>query len=255
LILPKKPKTEFPMDTFIKQLMIIMKENGFQKPANLGEDLGMNVSRWFPSKKGAKTNTKSVELDTIMLIAEKYNKSLDWLLTGEEPKGALPLQPLITIAGTQPEIPADIRVEDYLAVPLAAGLVGASYEGAIPWDYIAHLVWVYKPELGRRQWHNLRAIKVANQANSMTPTIRPGDIVIVDPEERPPQQPLDKKAIYAVRLDEHGNAAIKRVREFEDMWILLSDNLECNPIMVKKADVPNLIIGKVIWSWTSWVRS
>lgn len=252
--MPKKPKIKFPMQIFINQLWKIMHENGLKTPSHLGDDLGMNVSRWFPSEKPSKTITQSVELDTIMLIAEKYNKSLDWLLTGEESKGAQLLQPLITIAGTQPEIPADIRVEDYLAVPLVAGLVGASYEGAVPWDYIAHLVWVYKPELGRRQWHNLRAIKVANQANSMLPTIRPGDIVIVDPEERPPQQPLDKKAIYAVRLDEHGNAAIKRVREIEDVWILLSDNLDCNPIMVKKADVPNLVIGKVIWSWTSWGR-
>lgn len=189
-----------------------------------------------------------------MAIKKIFNVSLDWLLTGEEPQGTQPLQPIITIAGTKPGLPADVRVEDYLAVPLVAGLLGAGHEGAVPWDYIAHLVWVYKPELGRRQWHNLRAIKVATQANSMVPTIRPGDIVIVDPEERPPQQSLDKKAIYAVRLDEHGNAAIKRVREIQDMWILLSDNLDCNPIMIKKADVPNLIIGKVIWSWTSWAR-
>lgn len=231
-----------------------MAEKNIQNPAKLSEDLGMNVNRWFPSERGSKTTTDSVELDTIMLIAKKYKKSLDWLLTGEEPQGTQPLQPLITIAGVNHEIPADIRVEDYLAVPLVAGLVGAGYEGAVPWDYIDHLVWVYKPELGRRQWHNLRAIKVANHANSMAPTIRPGDIVIVDPEERPPQQTLDKKAIYAVRLDEHGNAAIKRVREIQDMWVLLSDNLDCNPIMIKKADVPDLIIGKVIWSWTSWMR-
>ncbi len=251
--MPKKAKTKFPMHIFIKQLMKIMEEKGFKNPRQFGEDLGMNVSRWFPSKKEAKTNVQSVEWDTIMFIAEKYNKSLDWLLTGEASPAIEPVQPLITIAGTKPEIPEDIRVEDYLAVPLVAGLVGAGYEGAVPWDYIAHLVWVYKPELGRRQWHNLRAIKVAPQANSMVPTIRPGDIVIVDPEERPPQQPLDKKAIYAVRLDEHGNAAIKRVRELDDVWILLSDNLEYNPIMVKKAEVPNLVIGKVIWSWTSWI--
>lgn len=230
----------------------MMNERGLESPADFDREAGLKnkAARWFNKD----YRPKSVDTDTLITIAKRFNKSLDWIVFGKEPTGTQPLQPLITIAGTEPEIPADIRVEDYLAVPLVAGLVGAGYEGAIPWDYVAHLVWVYRPELGRRQWHNLRAIKVASQANSMAPTIRPGDIVIVDPVERPPQQPLSKKAIYAVRLDEHGNAAIKRVREIEDVWILLSDNLDYNPILIKKVDVPNLIIGKVIWSWTSWVR-
>ena len=51
---------------------------------------------------------------------------------------------------------------------------------------------------------------------------------------------------YAVRVDEWGNAAVKRVQEIEDVWILLSDNLEHNSIMIKKTDLPNLIIGRVI---------
>jgi phage repressor protein C with HTH and peptisase S24 domain len=239
----------YSYEKFKQQLKIIMEKWGLSTWQKFEKEIGMPGAsyRW---KSGKDQPTP----DSLLKIRKRFGVSIDWLLTGEEPIGTQSLQPIITIAGTTSEIPEDIRVEDYLAVPLVEGLVGAGYEGAIPWDYIAHLIWVYKPELGRRQWHNLRAIKVDLHANSMAPTIRPGDIVIVDPEERPPQQPLDKKAIYAVRLDEHGNAAIKRVREIKDIWILLSDNLDYNPIMVKKAEVPNLIIGKVIWSWTSWMR-
>jgi len=252
--LPKKPKIKFPMEIFLNQIRIIMEENRIKNPQQLGKELNMNVQRWFPTKKSGKIEVKSIELDTILFIAEKFNKSLDWLIFAKESQGIHFLQPLITIAGTQPEIPADIRVEDYLAIPLVTGLMGAGYEGAIPWDYIDHLVWIYRPEVGRRQWHNLRAIQVAAQADSMVPTIRPGDIVIVDPEERPPEQPLNKKAIYAVRLDDQGNAALKRVREIGEVWVCLSDNLNYNPILIKKTEVPDLVIGKVIWSWTSWAR-
>jgi phage repressor protein C with HTH and peptisase S24 domain len=243
-----KPKKYYSPDIFLSQIEKLLRMHGDidQAEFNRKIEVGQAVTKW---KAG-----QSPSANSLMAIKKVFNISLDWLLAGEEPQTSQSLQPVITIAGTESEIPRDIRVEDYLAVPLVAGLVGAGYEGAIPWDYVNHLVWVYKPEIGRRQWHNLRAIKVDRQANSMTPTIRAGDIVIVDPEERPPQQPLDKKSIYAVRLDDHGNAAIKRVREIEDVWILLSDNLDYNPIMIKKADVPNLIIGKIIWSWTSWVR-
>ncbi len=74
------------MDIFIRQLTKIMDERGFKNPAQFSEDLGMNVTRWFPSpKKGVKTKVKSVEWDSIMFIADKYNKSLDWLVYAKEP--------------------------------------------------------------------------------------------------------------------------------------------------------------------------
>jgi hypothetical protein len=36
--------------------------------------------------------------------------------------------------------------------------------------------------------------------------------------------------------------------------VLVSDNPEYDPIAIEKANIPNIIIGRVIWSWTSWVR-
>jgi phage repressor protein C with HTH and peptisase S24 domain len=113
------------------------------------------------------------------------------------------------------------------------------------------MVWVYKPEIGRRQHHNLRAVKLAKEATSMEPTIRRSSIVIIDPTEIA----ITKKGIYAVRLDQYeGACAIKRVKENEDFWFFLSDNPEVEPIVMKKERDLNPIIGRVIWSWTSWVR-
>jgi phage repressor protein C with HTH and peptisase S24 domain len=58
-----------------------------------------------------------------------------------------------------------------------------------------------------------------------------------------------------VRLEQfEGACAIKRVKESEDFWFFLSDNPEVEPIVMKKERDHNPIIGRVIWSWTSWVR-
>lgn len=137
------------------------------------------------------------------------------------------------------------------AAPLVEGRIAAGHAGAIPGDYVTSMVWVYKPEIGRRQHHNLRAVKLASNATSMEPTIRRGSIVIIDPAEIA----ISKKGIYAVRLDQdEGACAIKRVKESGDFWFFLSDNPEVEPIVMKKERDHNPIIGRVIWSWTSWVR-
>jgi phage repressor protein C with HTH and peptisase S24 domain len=115
---------------------------------------------------------------------------------------------------------------------------------------VEDLVWVYKPEIGAREHHNLRAVRLAPDADSMEPTIRRGSIVIIDPTEVTPLP----KAIFAVRLDEEGGCAIKRVFQTEAHWVLVSDNPEYPPLALEKARNPHLIIGRVIWSWTSWVR-
>jgi phage repressor protein C with HTH and peptisase S24 domain len=202
------------------------------------------ISRW-------KLGECSPSVDTLMVIKDVFGISIGWLLTGEEPPAFQPhaIQPIITLAGTQPEVPEGVRPEYYLAVPLVEGRIAAGHAGAIPGDYVQDLVWVYKPEIGAREHHNLRTVRLAPDADSMEPTIRRGSIVIIDPAE---VHPLPK-AIYAVRLDEEGGCAIKRVSQTEAHWVL-ADNPEYPPIAVEKARMPNIIIGRVIWSWMSWVR-
>jgi hypothetical protein len=87
--------------------MEIMEERGFENPAQLSEDLGMNVIRWFPSEKKVKTKVKSVELDSILFIAEKYNKSLDWLVYGKKSIVSLAEMPTEIYESQQPA-PGDL---------------------------------------------------------------------------------------------------------------------------------------------------
>lgn len=65
---------------------------------------------------------------------------------------------------------------------------------------------------------------------------------------------LSTRAIYGVRSDEEGGCAIKRVSQTDVHWVLISDNPDYDPEAIEKARIPNIIIGRVIWSWTSWVR-
>jgi len=67
--------------------------------------------------------------------------------------------------------------------------------------------------------------------------------------------PTIRRGSIAVRLEQfEGACAIKRVKKNHTFWIFLSDNPEVEPIALEKKENPNPIIGRVIWSWTSWVR-
>jgi len=238
-------KKMFSLEIFLRQVKKLMAEKGIKDQQTFNRMVGVHraLSRW-------KCGETRPSVDTLMVIKEVFGTSIDWLLTGQEPKDFQSIQPIITLAGTQPEIPEGLHPEYYLAVPLVEGRIAAGYTGAIPGDYVEDLVWVYKPEIGAREHHNLRAVRLAPDADSMEPTIRRGSIVIIDPTE---VQPLPK-AIFAVRLDEEGGCAIKRVFQTEAHWVLVSDNPEYPPLALEKARNPHLIIGRVIWSWTSWVR-
>ncbi|MBW2135650.1 MAG: S24 family peptidase [Deltaproteobacteria bacterium] len=220
------------------------KPGTFAKKANVHNSVIENV----------RDNVSLPVVENLIKICNFANVSADYILFGKKPPTFQPLQPIITIVGKYPDVPSDLRTEDYLAVPLVEGYIAAGYEGTIPEEYIISLVWVYRPEIGKRQYHDLRAVRLGKNAESMRRTLKPGDIIIVDPTEKPPAKPLVQKGIYAVRVDEEGGCAVKRVREKDDFWILLSDNPEYDPILIKKDAKYNPIIGRVIWSWTSWVK-
>ncbi len=238
-------KKMFYKEIFLRQVKNLMAEKGIKDQQQFNEMVGVQraISRW-------KSGESRPSVDSLMVIKEIFGVSIDWLLTGEEPPAFQPVQPIIALAGTQPEVPEGLRPEYYLAVPLVEGRIAAGHAGAIPGDCVHDLVWVYKPEIGARQHHDLRAVRLAPDADSMEPTIRRGSIVIIDPTEGYPLP----KAIYAVRLDEEEGCAIKRVSQTENHWVLVSDNPEYPPIAMEKARMPNIVIGRVIWSCTSWVK-
>jgi phage repressor protein C with HTH and peptisase S24 domain len=232
-------------DFISRRVLGLLKERKF-KLAPFARGLGIDPALFRRFLKGK----RRWRMDYLEKVAEGFEMSLEDLLTGPKPPPEV-LQPVISLVGKYDQPPEGLIVDDYFAVPMVDGNIAAGHAGAIPGDFITSMVWVYKPEIGKRKHHNLRAVKLANNANSMEPTIRRGSIVIIDPTETA----IHKRAIYAVRLEQYeGACAIKRVRENGEFWFFLSDNPEWEPIVMKKERDHNPIIGRVIWSWTSWVK-
>ena len=219
----------FSLEIFLQQVQKLMEEKGIKDQKDFNEMVGVQraITRW-------KSGESRPSVDSLMMIKKLFGKSIDAMLTGEEAPPFQPLQPIIRVVGAGPEISKGVRSEDYFAIPLVEGPIAAGYSGMIPGDYVNDLVWVYKPELGARQHHNLRAVRVGKDADSMEPTIRRGSIVIIDPAETT----VSPKSIYAVRLDEEGGCAIKRVSQTDGHWVLVSDNPDYDPIAIVKATIP-----------------
>lgn len=159
-------------------------------------------------------------------------------------------QPVISIVGDVQGIPQGLRTEDYYAVPLVEDRIAAG-QGRIMEDHVTGLVWVYKPEIGNRR--NLVAVKLAPDAESMQPTLHPGDIVIIDRDDKVIEKTIHTKRIYAVRTSQEP-CAIKRVSISQDRFWLVSDNPNWPPQISEFDSSEKLIIGRVVWSWTSWIE-
>lgn len=143
--------------------------------------------------------------------------------------------------------------EDYIAAPLV-GEVGAGL-AYFPEDEVKSwfLAWKHQPAIRHRR--NLIAVEIAKGSDFMQPTICPGDIVLVDRDDRDPSH---ANRIMLV-LDPDGAAMIKRVnvRELKgDFQITFtSDNAtKWTPVtysLVKEylGDWDKAIAGRVIWPW------
>jgi phage repressor protein C with HTH and peptisase S24 domain len=83
----------------------------------------------------------------------------------------------------------------------------------------------------------------------MTPTIFPGDIVLVDRKDPGGDKEAFKDGrIYAIR-DAQGGCSIKRLYGSDGGYIVSSDNKSIPPQIAWTGDLTRLIIGRVVWGW------
>lgn len=145
--------------------------------------------------------------------------------------------------------------EDYIAAPLV-GEVGAG-TGYLPADEIQSWFLVYKRLEAIRYRKNLIAVEIGKGSTSMQPTLNPGDIVLVDRDDRD----IAKPGRMMLVLDpQDGSGMVKRVscaNDGDDFRITYySDNAAKWPPMVYSLrndfgdDWDNAIVGRVIWAWS-----
>ncbi len=163
---------------------------------------------------------------------------LNYLATGEE---SVPPCPELKLAG--PVKAPDIRVQEFLAVPLVEDKVAAGIP-AVMSDQIEGWAVIYAPKLAKKK--NLVAVRV--KGDSMTPVIPDGSIVILDRDDRR----IRPRSAYAIR-EEEGVTVKYLEREGEEL-VLIPENRAHRErrITIRNGD-PDPIIGRVVWLWREWV--
>ena len=145
--------------------------------------------------------------------------------------------------------------EDYIAAPMV-GEVGAGL-GYIPQDEVKSWFLAYRNHPAVRFRRNLIAVEIGSASTSMQPTLNPGDIVLVDRDDRDVQRPGHMMLV----TDPDGSGMVKRVaiedKQDGDYRITFySDNALQWPPMVYSlsrdyaGDWDRVIVGRVIWAWT-----
>lgn len=147
------------------------------------------------------------------------------------------------------------EAEDYIAAPLV-GEAGAG-PGYLPENEVKSWFLVYKNLPAIRYRRNLIAVEIAKKSTSMQPTLNPGDIVLVDRDDRDVTNPGH---IMLVLDPLDGSGMIKRVSVREEKNTILltyySDNAASFPPLVYDlnadfyGDWDKAIVGRVIWAWS-----
>ena len=144
--------------------------------------------------------------------------------------------------------------EDYIAAPMV-GEVGAG-PGYLPEDEVKSWFLAYKNLPAIRHRRNLIAVEIGPTSTSMQPTLNPGDIVLVDRDDRDVTKPGHMMLV----LDpDDGSGMIKRVsvteRKDDFQVTYYSDNGSKWPPMIYSLkhdfcdDWDKAIVGRVIWAW------
>ena len=224
----------------------------FADRAALAEFLGVprtQITKLYNFLNGADTQYKAV-----LGWIEKLGAKLDW--PGEKAhdttKDVCLVSARIAPAG---EFQPPPQAEDYMAVPLVEE-VGAG-PGLIPQGELLSWFLVYKHQAAVRYRRNLIAVQIGKTSTSMRPIINPGDVVLVDLDDKDTNKP---GRIMLVMDPDDGSGMIKRVaveNKHSDFRITFySDNAAENPPQIFSwredygKDWSKVVAGHVIWAWS-----
>lgn len=188
------------------------------------------VARWRDGK--AKPNFYS-----IALLTYAAGKTLDWLVTGDEPGEKRSDNASQVQMFGRDDLPGFTLVPR-LNVQASAGF-GALALSEEPVDFLA-----FQESWLRARNINPRYARVlTTRGDSMEPTIRDGDVLLVDTSI----DHVRDNTIYIVVYG--GLVLVKRVHgKFDGSLVLISDNSTYPPETIAAHDVPNLkVAGRVMW--------
>jgi phage repressor protein C with HTH and peptisase S24 domain len=211
---------------------------GRQGDANLAEELGVQrttVSSWKSRGK--------IPYEECWQVAQKSGVSMDWLLSGTGPRH----REQNMVASENGDISFQFGLpEGVVGVPLMDVAASAGDGSFIDDENVTDLIffdesWLWQTYHLRPK--NLRILPVIG--NSMEPTLRAGEMVLVDLIEDAGRRPMD--GIYVIRLD--GGILVKQLQSLPGGQIKVSsENTSYDAFMVdlKEDGLDFMIIGRVM---------
>lgn len=201
---------------------------------------------------------RGLTMDSLGRILDKLGVRAAFPEDGETARDVCFVAPGKTSVG---EGAGDPDPEDYLAVPLAASPVAAG-PGLVPDDSIDGWVLVWRHHESVRFRTNLVAVEIGRNEHSMVPALHPGDLVLVDRDDKSPEPA--GRIMLVTEPDEGGGAMIKRVatKKVDDdvELVFYSDNSREFPPFTYRlnrdygGDITRAINGRVVWAWSDMTR-
>ncbi len=219
----------FEVTDIIRRMMFATQS---RNQAELAERLGVRRAAVTDAKR-----RKAIPSDWFMRICRMFNVNPIWLETG---LGAYSLGDGHSIA----EPHAAYTPDEFSYVPKVAavprmGPEGLETDGHVEDFYAFRRQWLTRVSTGSPA--DLRLMAVAG--DSMEPTLKDGDTVLVDQTQR---EPIIGK-IYVVGIDD--GIVVKRLNKRPGKLILVSDNHTAYPpLEIGMDEVANVrVIGRVVW--------
>jgi phage repressor protein C with HTH and peptisase S24 domain len=180
--------------------------------------------------------------ERLVALADVAKVGIGWLASGEAPEPVFP-QGGIEKRGKGSVADHGTTLSRFLVLPKRpeAAAAGASTPAPPPdSEYIAFRQDWLRSALGIDPARLTLEIAVGE---SMLPTIRQGDLLLVDTSD----DECSEYGIYV--LDVRGQRLVKRVqRKLDGMLVLISDNETYQPDMVPPELLPQVkVIGRVVW--------
>lgn len=224
------------LDAFRDRMIVAVKQAGGPTAMSKKADLSTSVLNKWKNGKSEPT------LTNLISMAQASGVDLGWLVTGEgDMHGPL------WFRGERDDVGGLTQSGEYAPLPLydirAAGGHGALVEAERVSDTLMFKrSWIHQ-EL-HAQPNDLYLIFVDGE--SMEPTLRPGDIIVVDRREA---NTIPRDGIYVLRMD--NSLLVKRLQRLPGRKVKVTSDNPAYEAFDLALDAPGedlAIIGRVVWS-------
>lgn len=181
-----------------------------------------------------------MKLSNVVALAQAAALRLEWLATGEGPMRAGE----VATATAKPAEGAPWPPPGYVALPRLEARAAAGATGNISSDRLVDYMLFSKDFLGSALHRRHEALALIEATgDSMDPTIRDGELLLVDTDA----VTIQSGRVYVIAVDD--GLIVKRVvRRVDGSLLIKSDNPAYEPeVMRPGANAPARIAGQVVW--------